>query len=228
MQIVRGEQTFTLTGWELYQAHKEFVTNWMKNTLVNDFNMDEKSSNEYGERAYAIYSSGKEEITEYEAIDKAFDEYEESLSGSMVLSGMVFTFVCDRPLYVPGKEKSPYYIVPGGYELKNGKRFDFASTEWTVDKSHPCQAQCIVNDLDKEYTKESKPDFSTPLPTKDDMKQLFSEFFMYTGEQDDPEIKVKEIKNLAFSFVGPSGYKTVLATKEQLNSINEYVIKNMK
>ena len=57
-----------------YEMHKQFVTDWMIDTLQSDFDLKDKYAREYGERAYDIYSSGNGG-TEYESVEAAYDEY---------------------------------------------------------------------------------------------------------------------------------------------------------
>lgn len=74
MFIVRDGKKYELTAQELSDANKEFVTNWMKSTLENDFDVPEDESQGYAEWAYDRYSMGKGE-TEYRCVELAYDEY---------------------------------------------------------------------------------------------------------------------------------------------------------
>lgn len=75
MFIERDGKKYELTAKELSDANTEFVTSWMKKTLEEDFDVPEEFSQGYAEWAYDRYSEGNGE-TEYECVEKAFDEYE--------------------------------------------------------------------------------------------------------------------------------------------------------
>jgi hypothetical protein len=79
MKITRGSHEITLTAEEIFEAHKEFVVNWMKDTVqeIDDNITDEKAA-DVADRAYDIYSYG-EGLTEYEAVEHAVDEYQEEI-----------------------------------------------------------------------------------------------------------------------------------------------------
>ena len=56
------------------EAHKRFVVNWMKNTIMEDFPVyNEDIAHDIAERAYEIYSEGNGD-TEYESVQKAYDK----------------------------------------------------------------------------------------------------------------------------------------------------------
>lgn len=75
MYIERNGRKYKLTAEELLEASSEFATNWMKNTLENDFNVPEELSGSYAEWAYKLYCKGDDE-TQYECLEKAYAEYE--------------------------------------------------------------------------------------------------------------------------------------------------------
>lgn len=77
MFIERDGKKYELTEKELSDANTEFVTNWMRKTLEEDFDVPEEFSQDYAEWAYDRYSEGNGE-TEYECVEKAFDEYEKN------------------------------------------------------------------------------------------------------------------------------------------------------
>lgn len=117
-----------------------------------------------------------------------------------ILQKMEFSIRFDRPV----NEK--HYIIPGGYTIKtegphqvdNGRKpdlitFDFCDEERYIDEKDPCVMHFQVRNLDPEYG-----NFNEAL-NKDTLKTaVFSEFFVYTGEDDDPEIKPVQICTLAF------------------------------
>lgn len=74
MFIERDGKKYELTAKELSDANTEFVTNWMKSTLENDFDVPEDESQGYAEWAYDRYSRGQSE-TEYRCVELAYDEY---------------------------------------------------------------------------------------------------------------------------------------------------------
>ena len=74
MTIIRNGQEIKLTADEVYMAHKQFITDWMASTLQTDFGFSMENSYEYAYRAYDIYCEG-DGLTEYEAVQKAAEEY---------------------------------------------------------------------------------------------------------------------------------------------------------
>ena len=75
MYIKRNGAEFKLTAEEIFCAHKEFVINWMKNTLEEEFSIPEAHSGKYAELAYDKYSEGNGE-SEYQCVEAAAEEYE--------------------------------------------------------------------------------------------------------------------------------------------------------
>ena len=76
MTIIRNGVKIALTDDELSQAHKEFVTNFMTNELINNFDItDEETARNIADNAYDIYCKGGGK-TEYECIECAYCEYE--------------------------------------------------------------------------------------------------------------------------------------------------------
>ena len=122
------------------------------------------------------------------------------------LMGMSFVLVMDR-------EIDNHYICPGGYELANGKRFDFLESVGKVLSQDWHKVKFEVSVFDTDYAEEN----GIAEITEDDLKQNFNEFFVYTGEHDDPEIKVVGIEDLVFHSES-GGYP---ASIEQLESIRK-------
>ena len=122
------------------------------------------------------------------------------------LNGMSFILVMDR-------EITDHYISPGGYELTNGKRFDFLRSVGNVLAQDRHKVKFSVSVFDKDYAEEN----NALEITEDDLKQNFTEFFIYTGECDDPEIEVIGIEDLVF-YLGSGDCK---ASNEQLESIRK-------
>lgn len=75
MYIERDGKKYELTAQELSDANTEFVTNWMRETLENDFDVPEDGSQEYAEWAYDRYCEGNGE-TEYQCVKLAYEEYQ--------------------------------------------------------------------------------------------------------------------------------------------------------
>lgn len=74
MKIERDGKEYELTGEERWQAHVEFVTDWMTETLIDDFGLTEEEAEESAKVAFDYYCD--EEGTEYECVVKAYDDYE--------------------------------------------------------------------------------------------------------------------------------------------------------
>ena len=70
MKIKRNGKEYALTTEELFAAHREFVVNFMRDTLESDFGIDEKDSEKLAEAAYEKYAEGDGK-TEYECIEWA-------------------------------------------------------------------------------------------------------------------------------------------------------------
>lgn len=78
-KIEGKEMEFTLTDEELSKANAEFVTSWMTETIMNDFEVESKElAMQLGECAYARYCEGDGE-TEYECIEAVMSERDDEL-----------------------------------------------------------------------------------------------------------------------------------------------------
>lgn len=75
MKIKRDGKEYILTADELAKAAEEFVTNWMRDTLIEDFDVPEDEAEGVAEDAYNLYCEG-DEGTEYECVEKAYQKYE--------------------------------------------------------------------------------------------------------------------------------------------------------
>lgn len=73
MEIERNGVKIKLTKDEIYKAHIEFVTGWMKSE-IESMEFPESVANELAVTAYELYSEGNGE-TEYECIEKAADDF---------------------------------------------------------------------------------------------------------------------------------------------------------
>lgn len=70
MKIKRNGKEYILTAEEIFAAHREFVVNFMRDTLESDFEINEKDSEKLAEAAYEKYAEGNGK-TEYECIEWA-------------------------------------------------------------------------------------------------------------------------------------------------------------
>lgn len=74
MKIIRNGKEIELTADEVFEAHKEFVTSFMSNELMENHNIPEADADSLANRAYDIYCD-REGYTEQDAISEAADEY---------------------------------------------------------------------------------------------------------------------------------------------------------
>lgn len=73
MIIERDGRQYELTHEELSAANTEFVTDFMKRTLIDDFGLTEDKAEEWAKIAYDYYCD--EHGTEYDCIELAYDDY---------------------------------------------------------------------------------------------------------------------------------------------------------
>lgn len=133
-------------------------------------------------------------------------------SNQFQLNRMCFTLVCNRE--IPDKEHNHYYISPGGYELANGKQFDFVESIGEVDQRDRAKVHFEVSGLDTDYSDEI---------TEEDLKLPFTEFFVFAGDSEDEElIGIKKVQNVSFDVEKNGKDLSIPATKEQMESINAY------
>lgn len=135
------------------------------------------------------------------------------------LYAMNYTLEMDRPV-----DFEKHYISPGSYELeKNGRicRFDFYESTMNEGRNNTLAVE--VADFDEEYARDN--DFKNEF---DDYKDIFNfhytEFFIFTGEDNDEEINVSKLINLTYTFCDIDNHKfiDVDATPEQILEINKY------
>ena len=62
MKIIREGKEIELTSEELASAHAEFVTNFMRKTLEEDFDVAPEDSQQLAEQAYDRYCEGNGEM----------------------------------------------------------------------------------------------------------------------------------------------------------------------
>lgn len=108
------------------------------------------------------------------------------------LGRMIFIVEMDREV-----DHKTHYISPGGYEITIGdsdvkRKFDFMTTYGTIMEDK----KSILFEL-----REFDYEFSDSID-KFNLKELkdwkFTEFFIFTGEYDDPEINPVKISRLTF------------------------------
>lgn len=129
------------------------------------------------------------------------------------LYGMSVVLEMDRPID-PGE----HYISPGGYEI-NGKPFDFYEFEGNIDKDNPYILNCCLRDFDGTLGDEDEE----IVITEKDIKKGFTEFYVFTGEYDEPEINVKEVKKIVFEMYDTEADETseIVASDKILKSAND-------
>ena len=101
-----------------------------------------------------------------------------------ILTEMFFDLFMDREI-----DRDRHYVSPGGYEL-NGKQFDFMTFEGKIDEKDRKLLHVSVYGPDL-------VSYEQPVE-KEDLDGEFQEFFVYTGEYDEPEIRPVRIENLVF------------------------------
>lgn len=74
MKIIRNGKEIELTTDEVFEAHKEFVTSFMSNELMENHDIPEADADSLANRAYDIYCD-REGYTEQDAISESADEY---------------------------------------------------------------------------------------------------------------------------------------------------------
>ena len=107
-----------------------------------------------------------------------------------MINRMTATIIFDR-------EIDGHYISPGGYEVVdrdgNTVQFDFETYYGFIDKENRKALHIDVRGLDLD----SFPKAVT-LSSVINNIDLFTEIFVYTGEDNDPEINVVGIKDVRF------------------------------
>lgn len=106
----------------------------------------------------------------------------------------------DRPI-----EKDKHYISPGGYDIRfqaeNGEeidiQFDFEDYEGSISDKDPHVLECVQKNPD--YSVFSEIYYITEYMLRHIVS--VSEWFIYTGEDDEPEIIPVEIFNVGFEII---------------------------
>ena len=113
-----------------------------------------------------------------------------------------------------------HYISPGGYSINN-KWFDFNKTQGDRTESDDTVVEFMLFDYEEGD--------EGPV-TLEDLKKGFDDFYVYTGEDEDPPIFVEKVLEIGFQFEDDVTGKGmgVLAAEELLESANNIVCENMK
>lgn len=109
------------------------------------------------------------------------------------LDGLIYDLIFDREI------TDDHYISPGGYEIKiAGQKIplDFTCYSGTIDKKEPCKLHVEHKGLDIA----AFPDAGKIKATDDLTTMMFTEFFVFTGEDDEPEINPVRVENLVLDF----------------------------
>lgn len=110
------------------------------------------------------------------------------------LCGMRFVADFDRPV-----DPDKHYLSPGGYsvELRDGRKIEFDFFEYCGDRIGTNSVAFEVSELDTT----SFPD-SENLTVDSMVGCNFDEFFVFTGEYDDPEIYMTNVHDVVFTYDG--------------------------
>lgn len=130
------------------------------------------------------YDDVNVEIIAWKKACKPYDPFHDHIGE---ITRMVMDIKFDRPI-----NPDRHYISPGGYTMKckgQSYSFDFMDYESSVDKDDPTILHAEVYHLDKDY--------STDLSKFNSKKiESIEEFYIYTGEGEDPEINPTEVLSL--------------------------------
>lgn len=111
-------------------------------------------------------------------------------SAPLIMMRFVADF--DRPV-----DPDKHYLSPGGYsaELRDGKKIDFDFFKSCGDRIGTNSVAFEASELDTSTFPES-----ANLTVDSMMGCNFDEFFIFTGEYDDPEIYVTNIHDVVFTY----------------------------
>lgn len=113
-----------------------------------------------------------------------------------------------------------HYISPGGYSINN-KWFDFNITQGGRTDSDDTVVECELSDYEEGD--------DGPV-TLEDLSKGFDDFYVYTGEDEDPPIFVEKVLEIDFRFRDDvTGKETeVCADAKLLESANNIVCEHAK
>lgn len=118
-----------------------------------------------------------------------------------LLTRMVAGLEFDRPVNL-----KKHYISPGGYEVEsNGELigFDFFESSITEAKGSPSHIEYVGRLLDTDTFPDARK-LDKKFWIKGDWK--FTEFYVYVGEPDEPEIHLKGVSSITLGFDDDSVY----------------------
>ena len=126
-----------------------------------------------------------------------------------MISRMCFQLKMDRPVVIEGK--NAHYISPGGYIC--GIPFDFFDAEWNRSEEDKSIINVRVRHLDTDIYPEAA-DLTLDFLKYHD----FNEFFIFSGDTDDPEIHPAKVLSLT---IEDDEGNFLIADDEKLKNINE-------
>ncbi len=112
-----------------------------------------------------------------------------------------------------------HYISPGGYSINN-KWFDFMKTQGGRTESDDTVVEFMLFDYEGD---------EGPI-TEKDLDKGFDDFYVYTGEDEDPPLFVEKVLEITFRFIDDvTGKETeISADAKLLESANNIVCENTK
>lgn len=127
----------------------------------------------------------KVEIVAWKMLCDPYNPYNDHIGE---ITQMVMDIKFDRPI-----DTDKHYISPGGYVfVSEGKvyQFDFMDYEGSVNKDDPTILHAEVYTLDRNYSDDLSKFNSDGL-------EKIEDFYIYTGEGDDPEINPVKVLSLS-------------------------------
>ena len=113
------------------------------------------------------------------------------------VDGMIFVLQMDREI-----DKDKHYISPGGYEFKSSKsekslQFDFFDYAGYIDSNDKTKILFETEALDEQ----TFPGIIDKLNKSfcEDINEI-TEFYIYTGEDEDPELNLSKIIDISLLF----------------------------
>ena len=140
-RTINGQEVeIELTGKEIQETHREYVTDFMQNTLEQDFHYSPDIAKTLSTLAYQEYCKGNG-LTEYECIEKVADNYEEDKRKEKK-----FEYAVEIRKTMPDGsnkfmeqidvfqdvEEAKEYVKSHNKSLNNGEFFDIVCVEYDV------------------------------------------------------------------------------------------------